>query len=219
MAVWTIEVINDSGATKDYAVFNAPPEVRFDGDLIQVHPCAWLVYDGVGPDERRRSTFSESIDLCVDLNGGILAPGVVVQNNASVPVDPRARDRVSILSGNSGQIFGPVEHDRSAYGTVSVETPAPGSFPDPKVSLVEIGKFGDSDLPVPTAAFPARPNGVFEIKPSTRFHMIEGRYLRGEALGLFPPPGAVIDFAGRGDVKATVVQSADGVFTVSYGPN
>lgn len=77
MAIWTIEVVNETGAAQDFFVFSQPPEVRFAGQAVAVHPCAWITYPGVQPGERRRSTFSESISIYVDLNGAKPAPGVV----------------------------------------------------------------------------------------------------------------------------------------------
>ncbi len=219
MAVWTIEVVNETGAAQDFFVFSQPPEVRFAGQAVAVHPSAWITYPGVQPGERRRSTFSESISIYVDLNGAKPAPGVVLVESANVPVDARARDSVSLLTDFNSGIFGPVEHGRSEYGTVSLHTSDPlvrEGFPPP--STVGLGKFGDSDLPYPIAGFAPKPGGVFVIKPSRRFHLAQGRPLRGEALALHPPSLVDIDF-DVDDLKATITARADGVFAVAYGAN
>ena len=218
MAIWTIEVINETSEAKDFFVYSQPPKVRFAGQAVAVHPCAWITYEGVLPGDRRRSTFSESIGIFVDLSGAKPAPGVVLTDSAYVQVDARASDSVSLLSDFNSGVFGPVEHDRSDYGTVSLHTPDPlvqGPFPPP--STIGLGKFGDSDLPIPVAGFPPQPGGVFVIEPSHRFHLAQGRPLRGEALALHPPSLVAIDF-DQDKLTATIVAKADGTYAVTYEP-
>jgi len=218
MAIWTIEVVNETAAAKDFFVYSEPPKVRFSGQAVAVHPCAWITYPGVQPGDRRRSTFSESIAIYVDLSGAKPEPGVVLVESANVPVDARARDSVSLLNDFNSGIFGPVEHDRSEYDTVSLHTPDPlsrNSFPPP--STIGLGKYGDSDLPFPIAGFLPKPGGVFVIEPSHRFHLAPGRPLRGEALALHPPSLVAIDF-DQDKLTATIVAKADGTFTVTYQP-
>ncbi|PVM83293.1 hypothetical protein [Caulobacter endophyticus] len=215
MAIWTIELVNDTGSAKDFFVYSEPPKVRFSGQAVAVHPCAWITYPGVQPGDRRRSTFSESIAIFVDFRAKP-APGVVLTENANVPVDARARDRVDLL--NDPALFGPVEHDQSDYGTVSLHTPDPlsdGSFPPP--ATIGLGKYGDSDLPYPIAGFPPQAGGVFVIEPSHRFHLAQGSPLRGEALALHPPSLVAIDF-DQDKLTATIVAKADGTFAVTYEP-
>ena len=227
MAIWTVEVINNSGDAKNYAIFSAAPEVAFNNVPVAVHSCAWLIYAVVGPSERRRSTFSESLFVGADLNRVKLEPGVVIQNSVSMPIDARARDGTSLLTGDGGEIFTSVQHDLasdgtvSIYGTVSIATPETlvGPFAPFQVSALVLGKIVDSHLATPMAAFHPQPGGLFQIQPSARFHLIEGTYTRGEVL---PPPvvsEATIDFTGHDDVKATVIHDADGGLTVSYGLN
>lgn len=216
MAIWTIEVVNETGAAKDFFVYSEPPKVRFSGQAVAVHPCAWITYPGILPGDRRRSTFSESIVIFVDMSGAKPAPGVVLTGAASVHVDARARDRVDLL--NDPAIFGPVEHNRSGYGTVSLHMPDRldgGPLPPP--STIGLGKYGDSDMEVPIAGFPPQAGGVFVIEPSRRFHLAEGRPLRGETLALHPPSLVAIDF-DQDKLTATIVAKADGTFAVSYEP-
>lgn len=219
MAIWTIEVVNETDAAKDFYLYSEPPEVRFAGQAVAVHPCAWITYEGILPGAYRRSTFSESIAIFVDLSGARPAPGVVLIDSANVQVDARARDHTSLLDDFNNGVFGPVEHDRSDYGTVSLTTPDPlsrGPFPPP--STIGLAKFGDSDLPIPIAGFSPQPGGLFVVKPSRRFHLAQGRAVRGEALALHPPSLVPIDFA-EDDIKATIVAKPDGTVSLTYGPN
>lgn len=227
MAIWTVELINNSGDAKDYAIFSAEPEVTFNNVPVAVHSCAWLTYPVVGPGQRRRSTFSESLFAGADLNRVKLEPGVVIHNSVSMPIDARARDGTSLLNGDSGEIFSSVKHDLasdgtlSIYGTVSIATPKTlvGPFAPFQVSALVLGKIVDSHLATPMAAFLPQPGGLFLIQPSARFHLIEGKYTRGEVLPPHAVSEATIDFTGHDDVKATVIHGTDGGLQVSYGPN
>jgi hypothetical protein len=221
MAIWTIELTNNSGEAKDYAIFSAPPEVTFNDVLVTVHTCAWLTYQGVGPGEKRRSTFSESVFAGADLNNVRLEPGVVILNSTAMPIDARARDGTSLLNGEGGEIFSAARHDQAAYGSVSITTPDPlaGPFAPFKVAALVLGKIVDSHVANAMAAFPPQPGGVFQIKPSSRFHLIQGQYVHGEVLAPDTASEATIDFTGHDDVKATVIHRPDGRLTVSFGPN
>lgn len=217
MAILTIEILNDSGATKDYAVFSAPPEVRFKNHAVTPHPCAWLVFKQTPAGGRVTSTFSESVYAFLNWPA-TLAPGVVVADNSYVSADPRARDWISVVQERDYFAFGETTQGKSAYGTFSLMT-------DEHVTahnrvVLGVAKFGDSSLAVPIACFVGQPSGLFEIKPVLKFHVVEGTYARGEVIGLDGPTGgAVVDFTGKGDVKATVTHHAGGTYTVRYDPN
>lgn len=217
MAILTIEIFNDSGAARGYAVFSAPPEVRFENRPVKAHPCAWLVFDPVLAGGRRGSTFSESVYAFLNWPAS-LAPGVVVQDNTYVPADPRARDWIPVGENRGAFDFGETTRGKSAYGTFSLMTDARVTA-DNRVVL-GVAKFGDSDLAVPIACFMGQPSGLFEIKPILKFHVVDGTYARGEVIGLDGPAGgAVVDFTDKGDVKASVTHHADGTYTVRYSPN
>jgi len=220
MAIWTIEVVNETGAAKDFFLYSEPPQVRFSGQVVPVHPCAWITYPGIQPGDRRRSTFSESIVVFVDLTRAKPAPGVVMTGAASIHVDARARDGLDLL--NDPALFGAVEHNKSDYGTVSLHMPEKPKWPDEGVlwglTTIGLGKFGDSDREVPIAAFATQFGGTFVIEPSTRFHLAEGRPLRSEALALHPRSLVAVDF-DQDELTATIVAKADGTFAVTYDPN
>jgi hypothetical protein len=217
MAILTIEILNDSGAAKSYAVFSAPPEVRFENRPVKAHPCAWLVFDPTPAGGRVTSTFSESVYAFLNWPAS-LAPGVVVLDNTCVSADPRARDWIPVVQERDYFAFGETVQDRSAYGTFSLMTDEHVTAQNQLV--LGVGKFGNSSLAVPIACFVGQPSGLFEIKPILKFHVVEGTYVRGEVVGLDGPTGgAVVDFTGKGDVKATVTHHANGTYTVQYGPN
>lgn len=218
MPIWTIEIINQSDAVRDYVLFSPEVRVAFDGAPVETYTCAWLTYPGVVPGQSRRSTFSESIFFGLDLNGLTPQPGVMVTNSAATPVDARARDQLQLLNGADGQFFGEVRHDRSSPGSVSVVTPDPLSSPDgpPPASLLVVGKVGDSLVPEAMTAFAPQAGGVFKVWPTTRLNLAQGAYHRGEIL----PPGlfsdAVLDFGGHEVVTITVTHEPTGVFALSY---
>ncbi|EJL25463.1 hypothetical protein PMI01_04367 [Caulobacter sp. AP07] len=217
MAILTIEILNDGGAARSYAVFSAPPEVTFENRPVKAHPCAWLVFDQTPAGGRVTSTFSESVYAFLNCPAS-LTPGIVAVDNTSVPADPRARDWIPVVQTRGFFKFGETTQGKSAYGTFSLMTDEHVTAQNQVV--LGVAKFGDSSLAVPIAGFVGQPGGLFEIKPVLKFHVVEGTYARGEVVGLDGPgDGAVVDFTGKGDVKATVTHHADGTYTVQYGPN
>jgi hypothetical protein len=219
MAKWTIEIVNGGDEARSYALLAAPPEVTLDGAPVPVLPAVCVAFDYVEPGQPRGATFSEAVQALCDWPTKV-APDHVVASPFAAPVNPVARDLVSITHMSSdGPSRGFAEETTPGAaepGCFAIHTKA--DFPPGAVVALGMAKLINSSTPVPAAAFTARPHVTYQVRPKPVFHLIEGRYVAGKLLDLARKTGAVIDFTGRDQAKATISQSADGRFDVTYDP-
>lgn len=214
MAIWTIEVLNHTGGVRSYAVLAAPPEVTQGGRVVPVLSTAWIPFDYVEPGDLRTATFSEAV-YALFVWPLILAPKVVVPRGFTQAANPVARDLITVK-----------EMGRRSLSTVPTPGGAPpdcfsifteANFPADGPVVLGMSKLGVNRSPTPVAAFAAQPRVTFDIRPGARFHVVEGRHVRGKVIDLAHAPNAVIDFTGQEKAVATVTQGADGALTVVYG--
>lgn len=86
---------------------------------------------------------------------------------------------------------------------------------------VSRGLFETQGRPRATAQqsdFDAVPNQTFNITPVVRFYVADGAYTAGQIIDFTAESAnhATIDFTGQPGTKVTVVQGADGSFSVVY---
>ncbi|NGM48881.1 hypothetical protein G5B46_04615 [Caulobacter sp. 602-2] len=218
MAVWTIEIVNGGDAVRSYGLLPAPPDVTQDGAPVAALPAVCAAFDYVEPGAPRTTTFSEAVQALVDFPA-VVQVDRVIKGLFAVPVNPLARDLVTIThmddQGGSRGFAEELTSGAAEPGHFAIRTKA--DFPNGDGVVLGMTKQIDSNEPVPAAVFAARPQVTYQIRPRPVFHLIEGRYVRGKVLDLSARAGAVIDFTGRERAKATVLQAADGGFSVTYG--
>jgi hypothetical protein len=220
MAKWTIEIVNGGDQARSYALLADSPEVTLEGAPVPVLPAVCASFDYVESGQPRSVTFSEAVQALVDFPTTVEVDRVVIRAFA-VPVDPIARDLVTITQ---------MENDgHGVRGFARKTTPGaaePGcfaihgqvDFPRETATAMGMAKLINSKAPVPAAVFAGQPHVTYQIRPKPVFHLIEGRYVVGKLLDLAHKAGAIIDFTGRDQAKATVSQAADGRFDVVYDP-
>jgi hypothetical protein len=73
-------------------------------------------------------------------------------------------------------------------------------------------------MPTPVATFAAQPNDTFNITPVEKFYVTDGLYEAGAVIdySAVSAKSAEIDFTGKPQTTATVIQAADGSFSVTY---
>ncbi|AYV46870.1 hypothetical protein CFHF_08100 [Caulobacter flavus] len=217
MAVWTIEIVNAGGKVRSYALLPAPPDVTLDGASVAVWPAVCAPFDYVEPNAPRAATFSEAVQALFAFPAKVEVERVI-KAAFTAPVNPLARDLVTIThmdhEGPSRGFAEKLTAGAAEPGHFAIDTKA--DFPEGDGVVLGLTKQIDSNEPVPAAVFDARPHVTYQIRPRPVFHLIEGRFVRGKVLDLSTRPGAIIDFTGRERAKATVVQAADGGFSVTY---
>jgi len=217
MAVWTIEIVNRGAKARSYALLPAPPDVTQDGAPVTVWSVVCAPFDYVEPKEPRVTTFSETVQALVSFPAAVEVDRVI-KGTFTLPVNPLARDLVSITHmervRGSQSIAQEMTSGAAEPGHFAIRTDA--DFPEGDGVVLGMTKQIDSTEPVPAAVFKARPHATYQIRPRPVFHLVEGRYVRGKVLDLSAKTGVVIDFTGRERARATVVQAADGGFSVSY---
>jgi hypothetical protein len=214
MAEFTIEVLNNSGFDKSYVVFSETPKVTRNGSDVEVFSNAWVTFDGIRPNGYDSLTYTDVIEAYWGTLPREAGVGVVVSNGGSQVVDTATQDSVTFSSEPLG--FGNVTHGKANAGAYQIVANADFTAKDNYV--FGMSKPGKTVIPKPVVTFAAEPNDTFEVIPVIKFYVSDGLFSEGEIIDvkMYSTNAATIDFTGRSQRTATVVQNDNGAFTVSY---
>lgn len=211
MTSYTIQIWNQSQAAKSYVLFLRQPELTANGGSPQVYTNAWATFAGVTNGGFDRITFDETVYAYWSHPpvGGQMLSGGVMQ------VSTQTQDTVA-FSGGSPTGFttltspGTAQPGSFAIVTGSDFTPASGY-------VLGMARIAGTPIPVPTTTFPALPNTISNIRPIHTYYVAEGAYAPGEVIDAAQlTASAEIDFTGKPQTTATVIQQANGTFSVTY---
>jgi hypothetical protein len=211
MTSYTIQIWNQSQAAKSYVLFLQQPELTANGGASEVYTNAWATFAGVTNGGFDRITFDETVYAYWShppVGSQMLSGGVM-------RVSPQTQDTVA-FSGGSPTGFttltspGTAQQGSFAIVTGSDFTPANGY-------ALGVARIAGTPIPVPTTTFPALPNMICNIRPIHTYYVAEGAYAPGEVMDAAAITAtAEIDFTGRPQTTATVIQQANGTFSVTY---
>ncbi len=211
MTSYTIQIWNQSQAARSYVLFVQQPELASAGSP-QGYTNAWATFPSVTNGGFDRITFDETIYAYWSeppANGRTQSGGVA-------PVNTQTHDTVT-FSGGSPTGFTSVTSPGSAPpGTFAIVTGS--DFTPSNGYVLGVARMAASPIPVPTMTFPALPNTISTIRPIHTYYVAVGDYAPGEVMDAGLVAGAAeIDFTGRAQTTATVIQQPDGTFSVTYG--
>lgn len=215
MPMHTIQIFNQSGVAKSYVVFMEPPVASTGGGATQVFTNAWVTFDSVTEGGFDSISFDDKVYAYWGTTPDTLAPGTTMTSGGVALVDLSQQNEV-IFTGASPTGFGAVTPGNTAPGSFAIIagpdfTPAAGF-------VFGWAKGGATPIPVPVATFLAAPNMIFEITPITsKFYVVDASYVPGQVIdtSLNANP-VVVDFTGLPQTTATVIQAADGAYSVKY---
>lgn len=196
MTAYTIRVLNESGADRRYFAFTETPSVVASGPA----PTAAGNADNLVASAWQQPVYME-------------APHPVHEVKQVLPIAP-------------GEIFdfvtpppppAPVSLGGAQNGSFQILTGA-DFIPDNNY-VVGLARSGAPQIPSPVATFvTAQPNETVNITPVEKFYVSDGAYTAGGVIDvtLTSAHYATIDFSGRSETTATIVQAVDGSFTVTY---
>ncbi len=214
MTIYTIRISNQSGFTKTYTVFMAPPRVNENGTPVTVLTNAWATFSSVVTGGFDSLVVDDSLYAFWGQAAQDVGPGVVVTAGGVQLVSTDARDEVGFAAvpptGFQGLTAGKAQTGCYAIITSPDFTAADGF-------VFGMAKLGTEPVPTPVATFAAEPNDVFNIAPAQKFYVADLGATTGEVID---PTGltavALIDFTGVPQTTATVIQLANGTFSVTY---
>lgn len=216
MTVHTLQIFNQSGFAKSYVVFMAPPVASTGGGgESQVFTNAWVTFDSVTEGGFDSISFDDAVYAYWGTTPDTLGPGTSLTSGGVALVDLSQQDEVAFVGG-SPTGFGSVTPGKAQTGSFAI---AAGPDFTPSAGFVfGWAKGGATPIPVPVATFLAAPNMTFNITPITsKFYVVDASYAPGQVIdtSLNANP-VVVDFTGLPQTTATVIQAADGAFSVKY---
>lgn len=216
MATYTIKVFNKSLATKSYFAFMEAPIVTSNGGATPVYTNAWATFDNVSNGAWDSVIYTDTTYACWSQPAMALAPGVTLDSGGLAPVDTATNDAIAFTNtGATG--FTDVTSPGSAQ-TGSFEIVTAADFTPASGFVFGLARSNGDAIPAPVATFASEPNERYNITPVVKFYVAEGAYTPGEVLDVSKVSKncAAIDFTGRRQDTAVVIQAPNGQFTVDY---
>lgn len=216
MATYTIRVLNNSVANRSYAIFMAPPVVTANGAATPVFTNAWAAFtnitdgawDSVIYTDKTYAFWGQALDR--------LGPGAILDCGGAKPVDTATADTVTFTNTGATGFASVTSPGEAQSGSFSIITST--DFTPLNNFVLGLASDNGSPIPSPVASFDAQPNEVYNITPVVKFY-VTNQYC--EAGQVIKPPAqpcqiAEIDFTGRPQTAATVVQGSNGEFNLVY---
>ncbi|MFZ0268745.1 hypothetical protein [Caulobacter sp.] len=215
MATYNIQVLNNSGFAKSYVVFMEPPVVTSSGGQPVIFPNAWATFTSILPNGYDSVTYTDTTYACWSTTPDTLAPGVVLTSGGSALVDTAQNSSAPFIAGPPTG-FGAVTSGVAMSGSFSIV--ANGDFTADNGYVFGMAKPGQTPIPTPVATFLAQPNDTFNITPVVQFYVSDGSYTPGQVIDITAISTNIqaINFTGLPQTTATVVQAANGEFSVVY---
>jgi hypothetical protein len=214
MTTYTISVMNQSGFDKTYTVFMAPPRVKEDGSPLKVYTNAWATLSDLVTGAFDSLQIYEDLYAFWGQTRQALKPGDVVFPHGVTLVSIQAQDGIAFTATPEPGFQG-MNSGKAQTGCYAIA--AAPDFTAADDFVFGMAKAGVKSGTVPVATFMAEPNDVFNIAPVQQFYVADLAAVPGQVID---PTGltavATIDFTGLPQATATVIQDADGEFTVTY---
>jgi hypothetical protein len=216
MTEYTIQVLNQSGFAKSYVIFQEPPAVISSGADVEVFSNAWVTFPSLLPGGYDKVIYNDVVEAYWGTIPSQLSPTVVVNSGGFANVDTSTQDSVT-FQGTSPIGFGSVTSGLAA-NTGAYQIVANSDFTAANNYVFGMAKLGSTPIPTPVATFLAQPNVTFDVIPVVKFYVSDGCYTEGEIIDVksFSTQSVTIDFTGLPQTTASIVQAANGSFSVAY---
>jgi len=210
MTSYTIQIWNQSQVARSYVLFLEQPELAGAGSP-EAYTNAWATFPSVTNGGFDRITFDETIYAYWSkppVGSQMLSGGVAL-------VNIQTHDTVT-FSGGSPTGFTSVASPGSAPpGSFTIVTGS--DFTPSNGYVLGVARMAATPIPAPVMTLPALPNTITSIRPIHTYYVAVGDYQTGDVIdAALVGASAKIDFSGRAQTTATVVQQADGAFSVTY---
>jgi hypothetical protein len=209
VTTYTIQVFNQSGVAKSYVLFMQPPQ----GGGTPVFANAWVTFNSITSGGFDSVTYDDSVYAYWGTSD-TLAPGTVVSSGGVALVDLSKSDQVP-FAGSPPTGFGPVTQGQVPAGSFSIVAGA--DFTPANGFVFGWAKAAASPIPVSVATISAQPNTVFTFTPGNQVFVTDYASVPGQVIDATEISGSIaVDFTGKPQTTATVIQNASGTFVVEY---
>lgn len=216
MATYTIKIFNQSQVMKSYVAFMQQPAVSASGASTPVYTNAWATFENITPGSWDSVVYTETTYAYWGQQAETLGHGSVMDSGGVMLVNTSTRDTVTFShTGATGftEVSSPGHAQNGSFQIVT------GSDFTPSNGFVfGMALNNGSPIPSPVATFSGVPNERFDITPVVKFYVADSAYTPGAVIDIAAMSNdyAPIDFTGRAETTATVIQEPNGVYTVTY---
>jgi len=216
MATYTIKILNNAQANKSYVAFMAQPVVTSNGGTVPVYTNAWATFENITDGGWDSVVYTQSTYAYWSQAAAQLSPTTIIDSGGTKQVNTATTDTVAFTNtGATG--FGSVASPGTAQnGSFSITTTT--DFTPANNFVLGLASSNGSLIPSPVASFAALPNEIYNITPVVKFYVADQLYQAGQVIDYSATSNqiATIDFTGLPQTTATVVQAANGAFSVTY---
>lgn len=216
MASYNIRIYNQSLISKSYVVFMQAPIVTSNGATTPIYTNAWVTFNNITNGGWDQVDYTETTYAYWSQPAEALSPGVTIDSGGVMQVNTATNDTVTFTnSGTTG--FSSLTSPGSAQNG-SFQIVAGSDFSPLNNFVFGLASDNGGAIPSPVATFAAAPNDTYNVTPVVQFYVADGNYTAGEVIDVTTVStlSAQINFTGTPYTTATVVQNANGLFTVEY---
>lgn len=216
MSHYTIKIYNQSLINKSYVVFQEPPVVTANGGQQPVYTNAWAVFENITNGGFDALVYTETTYAFWAQPPQSLSQGVVIDSGGVMPVDTSTNDSLSFINTGATGFSDVISPGSAQNGSFQITT---GSDFTPQNGFVfGLASNNGGVIPAPVATFKGAPNESYNITPVVKFYVADSAYAAGSIIDVTTASNtyASIDFTGIPQTTATVVQGANGAFSVVY---
>lgn len=215
MAIYTIQVWNQSKFAKSYVAFMQTPVITGRGGDPDIYTNAWATFPSLLDGGFDSITYEDVTYAYWGTAPRELAPNTSVVWGGVAKVDTTTQDTVA-FDGSDSLGFEAVQLGGAMTGSYQIT--ATTDFTADNNYVFGLARPGKTPLPTPVATFKAQPNDTFNITPVEKFYVADGAYTPGAVIDVSMSSSdfAEIDFTGKPQTTATVIQAANGSFSVVY---
>lgn len=215
MAVYTIQIWNQSKFAKSYVAFMQNPIVTARGGDPKIYTNAWATFPSLLDGGFDSITYEDVTYAYWGTAPRELAPNTTVVSGGVAQVNTASCDSVA-FDGSNSLGFEPVAAGGAMSGSYQIT--ATTDFTADNNYVFGLARPGKTSIPTAVATFKAQPNDTFNITPVEKFYVADGAYTPGAVIdvSMSSTNYAEIDFTGKPQTTATVIQAPDGSFSVTY---
>lgn len=216
MATYTIKILNQSDVTRSYVAFLQPPTVEPSGGPTPVYTNAWATFENITNGAWDSVTYTEQTYAYWAQPAVSLGHGTVLDSGGVIGVDSSTNDTVTFSNTGATGFTGVSSPGHAQNGSFQIVTST--DFEPANNFVFGLATDNGGAIPSPVATFNAVPNERYNITPVVKFYVADTACTPGEVIDMdaISNDYAAIDFTGRPETTATVIQEANGAYTVVY---
>ncbi len=216
MATYTIKIFNQSQVTKSFVAFLQQPTVVSSGGSTPVYTNAWATFENITNGAWDSVTYTENTYAYWGQPAGRLDHGTVLDSGGVIGVDSSTNDTVTFTNTGATGFTGVSSPGHAQNGSFQIVTSS--DFTPISNFVFGLATDNGNAIPSPVATFNAAPNERYNITPVVKFYVADTACTPGEVIDMdaISNDYAAIDFTGRSETTATVIQEPNGAYTVVY---